>query len=377
MRAVADFKICPNCGTRNKPKWEFCVKCGESLEGLTLVSGMPSPVAAAEAAPVVVEEAEEAGEGLGTTLVGLAAVLAVVGVAYHISSNPNKADAALFVGPATANTGVSVPPAPPPEPPSRLDEGRRLLLRGDPGALQRLAEAAAESPNDPTAHYAYAQALWQAGQQEEALSHYQLAAQLEGGGSVKYRFDYAKSLTALGRNAEAKAVYDAILASRPDSPGVLRDLASLAIQGGQPDQAVALLSRAAELTPQRAAVQEELGHALEKAGDTPKAIEAYNRAIELSPDSEMGRNLLADLLFREKRPDEAIALLRAGLDRKPDAAMLHRGLGSILERAGRPSEAAAEYREYARLAPQAADAQSLSERADRLEKQAPAPPGEN
>jgi tetratricopeptide (TPR) repeat protein len=301
-------------------------------------------------------------------------VLFLVGLAYYISSNPNKAAASLFVGPATANPAASLPPPPPPEPPSRLDEGRRLLLRGDPAALQRLAEAAADSPNDPTAQHAYAQALWQAGQQEEALSRYQLAAQLEKGGSVKYRFDYAKSLTALGRNAEAKEVYDAILARQPASPGVLRDLASLAIQEGHPDQAVALLSRAAELTPQRAAVQEELGHALEKAGDTQKAIEAYNRAIELSPDSEMGRNLLADLLFREKHADEAIALLRAGLDRKPDAAMLHRGLGSIFERAGRPSEAAAEYREYARLAPQGADARSLSERADRLEKQAPPPP---
>ncbi|PYQ02713.1 MAG: hypothetical protein DMF83_22930, partial [Acidobacteria bacterium] len=41
----ADFRACPACGSRNKPKWEFCARCGESLQGVPL--GESTPVEAA------------------------------------------------------------------------------------------------------------------------------------------------------------------------------------------------------------------------------------------------------------------------------------------------------------------------------------------
>src|SRR5438094_961943 len=41
-----DFRVCPSCGSRNKPKWDFCARCGESLQGLPL--GEPAPVEAIE-----------------------------------------------------------------------------------------------------------------------------------------------------------------------------------------------------------------------------------------------------------------------------------------------------------------------------------------
>ena len=47
-------RICPACGTRNKPKWEYCVKCGESLQDVAL--GIPAGDTAA-AEPEVVQEA--------------------------------------------------------------------------------------------------------------------------------------------------------------------------------------------------------------------------------------------------------------------------------------------------------------------------------
>ena len=33
--ANIDAKICPHCGTRNKPQWEFCAGCGESMVDVT------------------------------------------------------------------------------------------------------------------------------------------------------------------------------------------------------------------------------------------------------------------------------------------------------------------------------------------------------
>src|SRR2546425_10627683 len=36
-----DVLICPACQTRNRARWEFCVRCGESLQDVTLTSALP------------------------------------------------------------------------------------------------------------------------------------------------------------------------------------------------------------------------------------------------------------------------------------------------------------------------------------------------
>ena len=95
---------------------------------------------------------------------------------------------------------------------------------------------------------------------------------------------------------------------------------------------------------------------------------AYQKVLDLNPKATNSRGLLADLLFRENRKDEAIDLVRDGIAQNPQAPRLHRDLGSLLERSDRIPEAIAEYREYARLAPQSADAKQLEERAELLEK---------
>jgi tetratricopeptide (TPR) repeat protein len=73
------------------------------------------------------------------------------------------------------------------------------------------------------------------------------------------------------------------------------------------------------------------------------------------------------MLFSTGRRDEAIDLLRQAIARDPTQPATHRDLGSLLEKAGQAREAAAAYREYARLAPGAADARQLADRAGRLD----------
>jgi Flp pilus assembly protein TadD len=375
--ATQDSKICPACGTKNKAKWDFCVRCGESLEQVTVVMQAPSAAAAPE--PAEEEAAAAAAAGTGPGLLAWVGLALVVGVSfYFLRSQDGRTDPRLFVAPvAEPNSNVLPEPVNPGN--SDLDEGRALLYRGDPSALGRLAQAVANEPNNADAHHDYAQALWQAGQQAEALTEYGEAARLAPPARVNFRSDYAKALAAAGRSADAMQEYEAILAGHPDMAGPLRDLANLNLQAGNTQRAAELLRRAAELTPGRAVVQEDLAGALEKSGNTADAIAAYRRALELKPDADSSRNLLADLLFRENQKDDAIALVREGLARNPDSAPLQRGLGSLLERSGDLAGAAAAYREYARLAPNAVDAKQLSDRAAALDKGSapPSPPSED
>ena len=100
----------------------------------------------------------------------------------------------------------------------------------------------------------------------------------------------------------------------------------------------------------------------------PRAV--YEEILATAPQAHVTRGLLAEVRIAQGRFDEAIAIFQAGIARDASAPLLHRGLASALERAGRDAEAAAEYREYARLAPGAADAQELAARAAALERRA-------
>src|SRR5689334_9498803 len=48
--ASIDAKVCPQCGTRNKPQWEFCAGCGESMVDVTVVSAADAHALASMAA---------------------------------------------------------------------------------------------------------------------------------------------------------------------------------------------------------------------------------------------------------------------------------------------------------------------------------------
>src|SRR5439155_15756047 len=95
---------------------------------------------------------------------------------YFLRSQDGRTDARKAAGPAAEPATSDMPEAA--SAGRELDEGRKLLYRGDPSALGRLAQAVADAPNDPDAHHDYAQALWQAGQQAEAVAEYGEAARL-------------------------------------------------------------------------------------------------------------------------------------------------------------------------------------------------------
>src|SRR5262245_62094040 len=62
-------RLCPACGARNKPTWEFCVRCGESLV----------PEEAAAPTEIVSPEAEAPRPAGGVPWRGVLAFMAVLG----------------------------------------------------------------------------------------------------------------------------------------------------------------------------------------------------------------------------------------------------------------------------------------------------------
>jgi len=377
---AGDVRICPSCQARNKPKWEYCVRCGESLEAVTIVAASASGKSKGRPSAGATDVAASG----GIPWLGLAgAVLVVAAAAFAYRSLQGDETPAQVTGGASGSTAFTAPTLAPSRPPGEayapgpgakdLETGRALFAKGEfQAALPHLAQAVADEPDNPLARHAYALALRRTGSEADALTQFREAVRLAPTMTL-YRSDLAKALTDANQTEEAISVYEGLLADQPDSPAFMLHLARLQASTGRADQALPLLTRAAEIAPNRGDLQEATGYALEQAGRKEEAIQAYQKALQVDPKSVVGRGRLAELVFAEGRKEDAISLVRSGLQESPDSPELHRSLGSLLERSGSVTEAIAAYREYSRLAPGAADAKEMSQRAADLEKRARRP----
>jgi predicted Zn-dependent protease len=355
--------ICPACGARSRPTWDICARCGEPLKG-----GVTLP--AAKVPTVVVRlggesTAEEPMGDSGSVYLALmcAVFLGTVALACRdIARQPPPAPAS----PGVFAFGGSPAPAPSPAPVVETDAdlGRRLLGQGRAAeAVPLLERAAAADPGNAELQYTLGRALWASGSREAGVRSYGEAARLA---PVAYRLLYAQALQELGRVDEAADEMQAFLAAQPGDTLAQDALSRIYYGRGDFARAVPLLEAIAARTRDPVILQ-QLGYAAGRAGDRERSVAAYREALALQPAAQVARSLLADSLVAAGQKDEALAVVQEGLQRTPESPRLQRALGSVLEEMGRRAEAAAAYREYARLAPNAADAAALSARAERLE----------
>lgn len=352
--------VCPNCGALNRPSWEFCARCNESLEGASSVDESIGPSTAAE------DDAGASAAPANTiALAGLLALVIVAAAAWRAvsSGTAGAADPSIFTigtqpvalpspGPIVAAGGAS------------YDAGRRALNSGDLTlAVSRLAAAAAADPTNAEFKNAYGHALWRSGDREGALAAHAEAARLD----PRLQMQYARSLDVAGRTDEAIQQYREILEKNASASTVQEDLGRLLFRSGDYRGAASHLQAAVATRPDDAVLQQELAYSLDQAGDRQQAAAVYRQVLEKAPGAVISRGLLADNLVEQGRKSEALAVLEQGMQASPPPPLLQRQLGSVLERSGRPRDAAAAYRAYAGLAPDAPDAKELLARAARLE----------
>jgi cellulose synthase operon protein C len=99
----------------------------------------------------------------------------------------------------------------------------------------------------------------------------------------------------LGDHAAAIAEYEKLIASAPDNPLVLNNLAWLYGEAGNP-RAVELARRAHELVPDNANIADTLGWILHKRGDNAEALELLAGAVAAAPQAGDIRYRYAEVL---------------------------------------------------------------------------------
>ncbi|HVQ29305.1 MAG TPA: tetratricopeptide repeat protein [Vicinamibacteria bacterium] len=365
MARLDEAVSCPACGARNKGKWEFCARCGESLQGAESV------VPAKKAAPAR-ERAQgaPAGGSSGNNLLFGIAFAALVGTVVYAVRYMRESGPA----PAPAPAALTVPtqpgkPTPPPAPTSgpgaaAFQQGFKLLREGNAAdATGLLAQAVSDAPDNALYQRTYGEALVRSGSQDAGLAALAEASRLD---PLLYRRDYAKFLDVAGRSTEAAAEFEAMIAETPDDAEALAGAGRIAAAQKNYAKALPLLRRAVEQRPNDTDLMGSLAKATEASGDANAAALAFGEIVLRSPANHIARSHLAAMLVKQGRIDQALRTLQEGIAQAPSAPELRRALGSTLEDAQRPAEAAAAYRAYARLAPGAADAKDLLDRAERL-----------
>ncbi len=163
--------------------------------------------------------------------------------------------------------------------------------------------------------------------------------------------DEAIRLHQSGRIAEARGIYERILASDPARADAMQLLGVIAQQEGRHDEAVRLIGEAVRLVPADASYRSNLAIALRSLGRREEAIRELREAVRLAPAYAAASKNLATLLSETGDPAAAEQAVAAACAADPKDVHALRRLGVMRAQAGRLAEAVAPLEAAIRLDP--------------------------
>src|SRR5881296_2846787 len=147
-------------------------------------------------------------------------------------------------------------------------------------------------------------------------------------------FLLASKHDAAGRRAEARAIYEQILAALPEHPGALLKIAEQELQAGLHEAARARLERALRAAQQQSLPTHEIWLALGRVqlarGDRAQAAAVVESALGSPPESAAVLVRLGQLALDGGAPALAERCFRAALAREPRAAEALTGVALAL-----------------------------------------------
>ncbi len=180
-------------------------------------------------------------------------------------------------------------------------------------AVAKLARAAVQAPNDPTAHKMLGTAYYWTGKVDQAETEFREALRL-------------------GPDAQAHLLLGIVQAWRGDN-----------------DAAYASFIKAAELDPKRADIQMNIGSIEEGREHLQEALRRFRRAVELDAQHPLYHYQLGMIYKRLGRDVEAGAELREAVKQFAGYQDAILELGSLEERGGSPGEAAEMFEKSVKL----------------------------
>jgi tetratricopeptide (TPR) repeat protein len=211
-----------------------------------------------------------------------------------------------------------------------------------------LQRAHAMRPDDPGIAFNLAKALGAIGQHEGTLAIVSRPAFAQ---VADFMWLAADSCRALRRYAEARKLYEALLAQAPADPRLLNNLGNVCMSMADFPAAIGLFEQACQRDPQLVEARINLAKALNLAGNIDRAIEAAESAYTLAPSEVAAVIELARALRAGDRSPEALDLLIKAFDANRRNGELALEIGHTFNAIAEFDRAEESYRQAMRLSP--------------------------
>jgi tetratricopeptide (TPR) repeat protein len=206
------------------------------------------------------------------------------------------------------------------------------------------------NPGSWSAENGLGNVLFERGQVDDAIAHFQKAVELKPDFSTAH-YNLGGALREKGRVDDAVAQFERAVEIQPSYSSAHYYLGEIFREKGRSDDAIEHFERAVEIHPEYAAAQESLGLLLMRKGQVDRAIVHFRQLVDIHPDDAVDRNNLARALWQNGQVREAIAQYRRALEIRPDYALVHESLGGLLEREGQAREAVDHYQRALEIEP--------------------------
>lgn len=157
-----------------------------------------------------------------------------------------------------------------------------------------------------------------------------------------YRFE--------NEHGKAEVVLRQVLQREPDNEAALEQLSQLLLDKGQAQDAVNLLSGAAE-DADSPSLYDLLGNAYAQQQDNAKAEKAYRSAVELEPDDPGHRRGLAQALVAQDKYQDALEQYQRLSELEPESAENFLRMAQVYRRLGKMDQAETSLARAKQLAP--------------------------
>jgi len=184
------------------------------------------------------------------------------------------------------------------------------------------------------AHNNLGHALFQKGNVDEAIVHYQKALQIEPDYAYAYN-NLGLAFFHLGRVDEAIADSQKALAINPNYAEAYFNLGNDLWQEGRTNEAITNYQKVLEINPNDARAQYNLGNALLQEGQFDEAIIHFRKSLENDPSHAETYFNLGNAFLQKGQFDEAITHYRRALEINPNNAETYNNLGNALMQGGR------------------------------------------
>ena len=142
-----------------------------------------------------------------------------------------------------------------------------------------------------------------------------------------------------GRRKEAAQFWQRCLDKDPRRLSVYSSLATVAIDSGEFEEAIAHLRKAIEIRPKAPAIREKIGHALVELGRYDEAIEELEEEIRILPQSLTAHFLLGQAYLKQKAYKKAQSHYEKALELSPKYVNACYGLAQVFVRLKQPDKA--------------------------------------